>query len=208
MSKATWTLFGTGYFVNDIFDAVEARNEQVTHIILNQKIDKARMDIIPKNITIQKIDDFKPHTTYYFFSFINPNKKPILDIIKHKKIVFSNLIHPFSYISKSSLLGQGNFVGAGAVVGPNVKMGNFNTINRTASLGHDIIMGNHNHVGPGVTITGRCKIGDKNFFGAGSTVIDGRIISDDIIIGAGAVVVTDLVKPGTYVGVPAKKLFK
>jgi serine acetyltransferase len=31
-------------------------------------------------------------------------------------------------------------------------------------------------------------------------------ICDDVVIGMGAVVVKDIVQPGTYVGVPAKKV--
>ena len=42
-------------------------------------------------------------------------------------------------------MGQGNFVGAGAVLAPNVTLGDFNYINRTASIGHDTRAGSFNH---------------------------------------------------------------
>ena len=41
---------------------------------------------------------------------------------------------------------------------------------------------------------------------AGATIINNRTICPGCMIGAGAVVVKDILDPGTYVGVPAKKL--
>lgn len=208
MKKPTWTLFGNGDFFSDILDAVESRQEIITHIILNQKIEKNWLAIIPKVILIEKIESFKPQTTHYFFGFINPNKKPILDLLKNKKVTFSNLIHANAYISSSTQLGQGNFIGAGSVVGPKTMLNNFNVLKRLSSIGHDCKVGNNNHIAPGVTIAGRCKIGNNNFFGAGSTTIDGMTVGDEITVGAGGVVVNDLTKSGVYVGVPARKLQK
>lgn len=208
MKKLTWTLFGVSYFVNDIFDAIEAQNGKVTHIVLNQKIDEKRMNLIPKNIVIEKIDLFKPHSSHYFFGFVNGNKNQFLKSLKKHGIIFSNIIHPRSYVAKNVLLGKGNFIGAGSVIGPCVKIGNFNTINRSSSIGHHVSIGNFNHIGPGATISGRCKIGNKNFFGAGSTSVDGITVHDNIIVGAGGVVIKDLIQQGTYVGVPVSKLNK
>ena len=206
--KSTWTIFGVGYFITDIIDTIESQNGEVSQIVLNQEIDAERIGLVPKNITIVDIKSFKPRTSNYFFGFINANKQPILDLLKKTNITFSNLIHPFSSVSKSAVLGQGNFVGAGAVIGPDVKIGNFNIIKRSASIGHHTVLGNYNHIAPAAIITGSCKIGDKNFFGAGSTLIDNKVTGDEIIIGAGSVVIQDLNEAGTYVGVPARKLNK
>ncbi len=101
-------------------------------------------------------------------------------------------------------MGQGNFVGAGAVLAPNVTLGDFNYINRTASIGHDTRAGSFNHFAPGCTVAGRCKIGSRNFFGIRSAIIDNLILGDGITVGAGGVVVRDTLEPGTYIGVPAR----
>lgn len=208
MKKSTWTIFGAGYFITDIIDAVESQKGKVSYVVLNQKIDKEIIKFIPKNIKTIDIKSFKPRTSDYFFGFINPDKKPLLKKLSKFEIKFSNIVHPFSHVSSNVKMGQGNFVGAGAVVGPGVKMGNFNIIKRSASIGHDVVIRNYNHIAPGTTIAGRCKIGNNNFFGAGATLIDNKIIADDIIIGAGTTVINDLEEPGTYVGAPARKLEK
>ena len=42
--------------------------------------------------------------------------------------------------------------------------------------------------------------------GTGAHILQGLTISDDTIVGAGAVVTKDITEPGTYVGVPARKI--
>jgi UDP-perosamine 4-acetyltransferase len=49
-------------------------------------------------------------------------------------------------------------------------------------------------------------IGSHSFVGAGAVVIQGVRIADGCLIGAGAVVTLDIAVPGTYVGVPARRI--
>lgn len=69
-----------------------------------------------------------------------------------------------------------------------------------------VIVGNHTHFAPHTTICGRTQIGDNVFCGAGSTIIDKLIICDNVVIGAGTVVKEDITVPGTYAGIPARKI--
>ena len=85
-------------------------------------------------------------------------------------------------------------------------MGTLNYVNRQSSIGHDTRISDFNNIGPGCRIAGRCQIGSKNYFGIGSILIDALKIKDEITIGAGGVVIENLLLPGTYVGVPAKKI--
>ncbi len=61
------------------------------------------------------------------------------------------------------------------------------------------------HIARGVTISGGVKIGSNTLIGGGATIIQYKEIGKNIIIGAGSVVVNDLIEPGTYIGVPAKR---
>ncbi len=49
-------------------------------------------------------------------------------------------------------------------------------------------------------------VGRDTFIGAGATIVNGVSICGGVIIGAGAVVVRDVTEPGTYAGVPAKRI--
>jgi serine acetyltransferase len=51
-------------------------------------------------------------------------------------------------------------------------------------------------------------LGDNVVIGTGTTVIGPVTICDDVIIGAMSLVNKDITEPGTYVGIPAKKLSK
>ena len=74
------------------------------------------------------------------------------------------------------------------------------------SVGHDVIIGEDTVVTAGVKIAGCCEIGSNCYFGIGSVVISDVQVCDNVLIGAGAVVVNDIVEPGKYVGVPARRI--
>ena len=205
-----WTIFGAGSFIWDIIDAIEEHNGKVKYIVLNRDIPAALSQELAKRFPIISLKDYKQHNgdkDNNFLGFVNANKEPLLEELEKIGILrFPNVIHPKSIISNSSLphIGKGNFMGAGSVIAPYVKVGNFNFINRASSIGHNTTIGNFNHIAPGATICGICKIGNKNHIGTGSTIIDRITIGDNITIGAGAVVVKNISSPGTYIGVPAK----
>jgi len=206
MKCDTWTILGAGNFIYDVIDAIESNGQQIEYIVLNREINRNILDKIPSSVKIIGITNFVPTTDFYFFGFINPQKEPFLESLKQHKLTYPNLIHRFSYVSKTVEMGRGNFVGAGTVTAPNAKLGNFNFMNRGVSVGHDTIISDFNHLGPGCTVAGRCRIGNKNFLGAGSTLIENVEIKDQIIVGAGGVVTQNILEIGTYVGVPVTKL--
>jgi sugar O-acyltransferase (sialic acid O-acetyltransferase NeuD family) len=206
MSVKTWTIFGTGYFINDINDAVESNEQRIEVLVLNMVLNADIMKRIPAHIKVINIADFKPSTDFYIFGFLNPDKQPFIELLRGYDLHFHNLVHQRSYVAGSVDMGKGNFIGAGAVIAPNVKIGDFNYINRNASVGHDTVINNFNHIGPGCNIAGLCRIGNNNYFGIGSTIIDTIEIKDSITIGAGGVVVDNISDIGSYVGVPVKKI--
>lgn len=204
-NENTWTLFGAGYFIHDIIDAIASRNGRVTQIVLNQTVEKKIMDILPKNIEVVSMDDFSPSTAHYFYGFMEQNKKPLLSQLAPFSIHLSNVIHSFSCVSDSASFGEGNYIGAGSVVASNVKIGNFNIINRIVSIGHDTVINDFNNIGPSAAISGLCNLGNRNFLGSNSTILPNIVIGNDITIGAGSVLTKNAKEPGVYVGVPARK---
>ena len=116
-----------------------------------------------------------------------------------------NLIH------KTSIVGNTMFLG-GCIVFPYVTFTSNNavgwccTIYQNCSISHDTIIGDYCNITPGVNIAGRCKIGNRVYLGIGCVISNDVTICDDVIVGAGAVVVDNIVDPGTYVGIPARKI--
>lgn len=71
---------------------------------------------------------------------------------------------------------------------------------------HDSVIGNFSTIAPNAAIMGRVKIGERCYIGANATIIPEITVCPDAIIGAGAVVNKDILEPGTYVGVPARRI--
>lgn len=109
-------------------------------------------------------------------------------------------------VGKDAILGHGTFVGHHAHIGPLTHIGVGCIINTSAVVEHDCVIGDYTHVSVNTTLCGKVRVGQRCFIGAGATLIDGVTLCSDVIIGAGAVVVSDITEPGTYLGVPARKV--
>ena len=111
-----------------------------------------------------------------------------------------------AYIGMEAEIGVGTFVAPNAYIGPQAIVGNNTIINTGSIIEHETQIGDHTHIAPRTTVCGRTRIGNFVFCGAGSTIIDTIEICDNVVIGAGAVVNRDIVEPGIYVGVPARRV--
>jgi sugar O-acyltransferase (sialic acid O-acetyltransferase NeuD family) len=116
------------------------------------------------------------------------------------------IISPTSQISPSARLGAGTLAGNAAVVNTSATVGRNCIINSLSLIEHGVAMGNHVHVSTGAIVNGGCRIGDSTLIGSNATIIHNVTICSGVLIGAGAVVVRDIVTPGIYVGIPARKL--
>lgn len=118
----------------------------------------------------------------------------------------ASVIHPSAHVAKSVNIGAGAFVGAGAIVIAEARIGEAAIINTSASVDHDCEIGDAVHLGPGVKLCGNVRIGLRTLVGVGSCVRPGISICDDVVLGAGSVVVKDIKEPGTFAGNPARRL--
>lgn len=119
-----------------------------------------------------------------------------------------NVIHPDSSISPNLIFGKGIQVMAGAIIAPEVKIGEQCIINTKASVDHECILGNGVEISPGATLCGCINVESRVWVGAGATILPRLNIGEDSIIGSGAVVTENVPAGVTVVGVPAKKINK
>lgn len=120
--------------------------------------------------------------------------------------LLATVIHPRASVSRHARVGPGCFVAAQAVVGPNAALGVSVIVNHGAVVDHDVSVADFSHVAPLAALGGGAAIGCRVLVGSGASVLPGVKIGDDIVIGAGAVVVADIAEPGTYAGVPARRV--
>ena len=120
--------------------------------------------------------------------------------------VFETLVHPTAVLSQWVRLGEGSIVCAGAVLTCQITLGRHCQLNLNSTVGHDCTFGDFCTVAPGANISGNVELGARVDVGTQAAFRQRIRVCDDAIIGMGAVVVKDIVEPGTYVGVPAKKV--
>jgi UDP-3-O-[3-hydroxymyristoyl] glucosamine N-acyltransferase len=101
---------------------------------------------------------------------------------------------------------KGTIVCPDVIITDNVTIGKHCQFNIQTSIGHDCKIGNFVTTAPKVSISGNVTIGDRVYIGTGVIIKEKTYICNDVIIGAGAVVLNDITEPGTYVGIPAKKI--
>ncbi len=101
---------------------------------------------------------------------------------------------------------KGTIICPDVILTDNVKLGKHCQFNIQTSIGHDCVIGDFVTTAPKVSISGNVSIGNRVYIGTGAIIKEKTYICDDVVIGAGAVVLNDITEPGTYVGIPAKKI--
>ena len=116
------------------------------------------------------------------------------------------LIHPNAVIADDVSIGDGTVVMAGAVINPGARIGRGVIVNTCSSIDHDCVVGDFVHVSVGAHLCGTVTVGEGTWIAVGASIINNLNICSGCTIGAGAVVIRDLSEPGTYVGVPVRKI--
>lgn len=129
--------------------------------------------------------------------------------IGYSNISFPNYIDPSIIYDKrpgSITMGNGNLLLPGSTITTNIRLGNNNHININCTISHDCVLQDHITLSPGVHIAGNVLVKNTVFIGIGAVILENLTICENAIIGAGAVVTRSITEPGTYIGVPAKKI--
>jgi len=117
------------------------------------------------------------------------------------------IISPKATVSADAYhIGEGCVVLHNAFIGSKVFLEQNVLIGTGAIVEHDSCIGPHSVVLTGAIINGKCNIGQRCMIGSGAVIINNISICDDVKIGAGAVVTKHIDEPGTYVGIPARRL--
>ena len=117
---------------------------------------------------------------------------------------FPVIIDPSSIVSREASIGQGSFVGKGAIVNAEARIGEMCIINSVVIVEHECCIGDGTHLAVGSTVCGQVYVAKLSLIGANTTVTQGVKIGTHSIIGAGAVVTEDIGDEVVAVGIPAK----
>lgn len=98
------------------------------------------------------------------------------------------IVDPSAIISETAEITEGTFIGKGAIVNAEAKIGKMSIINTKALIEHECVVGDFVHIAVGAVLCGQVKVGIASFIGANATVIQCQEIGDRRIIPAGMTV--------------------
>jgi len=203
-------LVGAGGHCRSVIDSID--KNKYSDIVLIDRPEKVGQKVSSFHIAGTDNDLEKFYNRGYEQAFIslgsigNPAKRREL-FGKLKNVGFSMIsIIDLSAIVSSNIedIGEGVFIGKGAIVNTGVRIDECAIINSGAIIDHDCNIGAFVHIGPGVSLSGGVQIHENTHVGTGSSVIQSISIGKNSIIGAGSVVVTDIAGNVTAFGTPCK----
>lgn len=151
-------------------------------------------------------DAFKTAASFFFSPDSSSIREKIYQRVQVYDLTYARLISTQSRVSRTALIGHGSCLQYGTNVSASCVIGDFVKVNTYANVMHDSVVGNFSTIAPNAAIMGRVTIGERCYIGANATIIPEITVCPNAIIGAGAVVNKDILEPGTYVGVPARRI--
>ena len=137
----------------------------------------------------------------------NPSaNKKFANIIQENNLKLSQPIICDSYIGENVFVGHGSIVCPKSVLTCDINIGKFSIINISTTIGHDCILDDFVVLSPNCSLSGHTKIKSETLLGTNVVTIPKKNICNNVIIGASSVVVKDITEPGTYIGIPAKRI--
>jgi len=157
---------------------------------------------------ISKIEGYIPdEDIYHVVAIMNPMvKKKIISRLKAVGSAFYRFIHPTAIIGKNVQLGEGVVITPGCILSCDIRVGDFVFLNTQTTLGHDVKIGNFTSINGKVEISGYVEIGSEVLIGSRVVVMPKKRIASKAVVGVGSVVVSNINKPITVFGNPAKRI--
>lgn len=119
-------------------------------------------------------------------------RERIADAYRAVGFSFPAVIDPTAIVSVGAVVGDGAFIGKGAIVNANASVGDFAIVNSGALVEHDCAVGDYTHIAVRACLCGAAKVGADVLVGANSTLLQGIRVGDGAIIGAGTTVLRDV----------------
>lgn len=194
---------GHGKVVADI--AIKLNKWQRIAFLDDDESIKASMGFEVRGMTADAFT-YKDEADFFVAIGSNITREKIQEKLIEQGLCVVSLTHPSAVIGTDVEIGIGSVVMAGVVVNSSSRIGKGCIINTSSSLDHDNVIDDYVHVSPGVRTAGNVRVGNGSWLGIGSVISNNVNICSACKVGAGAVVVKDITEPGTYVGVPVRRL--
>lgn len=115
-------------------------------------------------------------------------RKGIYAELKSIGFEFPIIKDPSSIISDTVQIGEGTFIGKGAIVNAEASIGKMVIVNTKALIEHECVIGDFVHIAVGAVLCGQVKVGEAAFVGANATVIQCQKIKPQMLVPAGTII--------------------
>lgn len=211
-------IVGQSHILSDLVDCALERGDEVVRVLIDQPISEGERDLpwaqrlaqwhaAGVRPSVQPLADWQPQDDEaLILGPTTPLRHRLVQRLQqaHGVLRWTRLVHPAAQVSRLAELGEGCFVGAGAVIAAGVRLGRHVFVNRGASIGHDTHLADYARVQPGATLGGLIEVGAGATIGIGATVVERLRIGADAVVAAGAVVISDVAPCSLVAGVPAR----
>lgn len=136
----------------------------------------------------------------------NATREKMQEMLEVEDASIATLIYPSAIIGTYVEIGTGTAIMAGVVINSSTHIGKGCIVNTGVTLDHDNMIEDYVHISPGAHLAGTVTVGKRTWIGIGSIVSNNVNLTSDCKVGAGSVVVMDITEPGTYVGVPVRRV--
>lgn len=210
MEEKPLILVGGGGHCKSVIEAVESTGRKIKGIFDLPKYlgeDCLGYKVIGTDSDISRYTDECEFIVTLGFITTPERRIRLHNIIEEAGGKFGIVVASSAQVSMHAEVASGSVVLHNATINAGARIGKGCIINTCANIEHDSWIGDYAHVSTGAMVNGDCRIGNATFIGSGSVIVNGVLITDNVIVGAGAVVCADISEKGTYVGIPAKKIY-
>ena len=133
-------------------------------------------------------------------------RRDIFRFLKERGCALMNLIHPWTSVCPTAVMGEGNILQRGCTIYDHSVLGNGNYLNGAVNLAHDAVVGDFNFIAPYGMILGNASVGSCNHLGPYSVVLDKCRVGDNNLIAPGSILYKGCRSNCRMAGNPALKI--
>jgi len=209
--KESLVLIGGGGHCKSCIDVIESENRfQIAGILDVPEHQGQEVSGYP----VIGVDEDIPQlarTYKYFFITVGHIQSPgfrieMFSYLNELGVQIPVIISPSAQVSGKAHIGKGTIVMHQAIVNTEARIGVNCILNSGSLVEHESMVGDHCHISTKTVLNGQCRVGSRCFIGSCTVLANNISIPDDTLISAGSVVLRSLIKSGTYIGNPLRKI--
>ncbi|MFI5177115.1 MAG: acetyltransferase [Vicinamibacterales bacterium] len=198
-------ILGAGTFAVEVLEAIELGGvyAPVGFVVSDPSLRDRREHC---GLPVAVIDQlpWTPADTLVVAGIVSTARRAFITAMADRGFTFATVRHPSAIVSPRATLDPGCFIGAGAILASNTRVGGHVVVNRGANLGHDVTIHPFATIGPGATIAGGVVVESGAYVGVGAVVRDHVTIGAGALVAAGALVVKSVPAHCQVAGPPAR----